>query len=189
MKEQMCADRVRLFAGIELTRDVREYARGVTDRLSEGVGEVRWVPARNMHVTLKFFGLCEPGLIPRLAGVMMEASALLPLELNVGGTGGFPSQGSARVIWVRALDTSGRLSEVHGVIERGARRLGVEKERRAYSPHITIGRARKRPVRIPDDILDEETGPLVLDVSELVLFESVLKSTGAEYQVLRRVSP
>lgn len=188
MERRGNADKVRLFTGIALTPEVREYVSGVSGSLSGEIDGVSWVPAENLHVTLKFFGWCRREIVPGLADAISEAAVYLPIELSIGGTCGFPSQGSARVIWVGARDTGGSIQAVHRVIDRGAARLGIAGEKRSYSPHVTIGRAKKKPVRLPERLAGEAGVRLLLQVEELVLYRSELKSTGAEYSVVERIS-
>jgi len=188
MAEQESGFRPRLFTGFALSPEVRAYVAAVAARLSATVPGVRWVPPENLHVTLKFIGQCEDARVPRLVQAMRQASEALPIRLEIGGVGGFPSQSSARVIWVGADDGTGRVKKVYEVLDKGAEKCGFPREKRAYRPHITIGRARKKPVALPPGI-DEEPGRLTLAVNEIVLFHSELKSTGAEYSVVERTGP
>ncbi|MBK5091975.1 MAG: RNA 2',3'-cyclic phosphodiesterase [Actinobacteria bacterium] len=179
--------KTRVFMGLSLSPEVRRYVADVAQNLSRLVQEVRWVAPENLHVTLKFIGYCGEDRLAGLVEVMRESSRYLPLVLKVGGFGGFPSQGSARVIWVGAEDEDRRINELHRLLERGVEKLGFPREKRSYTPHITVGRAKKKPVRLPTGI-DGVVGPeKTLRVEDIVLYRSVLKKTGAEYSVIGRV--
>jgi 2'-5' RNA ligase len=179
--------KLRLFTGLYLTQEVRRQVADITTVLSEDIEGVRWVPQENLHVTLKFLGWCDRAVIKNLAEIMTKAADYLPLTLTVGGVGAFPSLGSARVIWVGASDIEGRVEKVYNVLDKGAAKCGIPKEKRAYRPHITIGRARKRPVMIGPEIAGRFDGEKTLEIVDIVLFSSELKSTGAEYTVLERI--
>ncbi len=179
----------RLFTGLALSEEVGGYVQEVIDALSTSVEGVRWVPGQNLHVTLKFLGACEWPLVDRIVAAMREAASLMPVELSVGGVGGFPSLGSARVLWVGADDVEGRLHKVYNILDRGAEKCGFTSERRRYRPHITIGRARKRPVGIPESLALSFDRRLAMKVTDIILYRSVLKSAGAEYSILERISP
>jgi 2'-5' RNA ligase len=169
----------RLFTAIPLSRDVRAHVASIALELSQGVEEVRWVPPENLHVTLRFLDM---------VGWMQKASAHLPFELDIGGVGGFPSQGSARVIWVGAIDETGAAGSVYDIIDKGAGKCGLGRESRRYRPHITVGRPRRHPVKISRDTAELFAGRfLKLEVNDIVLLKSVLKSTGAEYTEMQRV--
>lgn len=145
------------------------------------------MPEQNLHVTLNFLGRCEVGWVLALVESMREAAAALPLELVVRGAGGFPSHSSARVLWVGAEDISGGLAAVFKAVDRGAEKCGIQKEKRAYRPHVTIGRA-KRPVSLPAEARGLDDEGVIMPVSEILLYESELTSAGAVYTVLERVA-
>ena len=179
--------RPRLFTGIALNREARQLVSEIQELLRESVEGVRWVDPHNFHVTLKFLGWCDPGLVPEILSVLSEAARLLPLRLEIGGAGGFPSDRAARVVWVGAEETTGNLEKMFKMIDRGVRRLGFERESRRYTPHVTIGRARK-PVRLDLGGLPAVGQSVSLDVGDIILYRSELKKGGAVYSVLERVA-
>jgi 2'-5' RNA ligase len=187
MNNALKGKQLRIFTGLALTPEVREFVSDVTVALQGEVRGVRWVPPENLHVTLKFLGNCEESQVARLVDAMQKAASQLPLTLTVRRVGAFPSLGSARVIWVGAEDLEGRVQKVYNVLEKGAERCGFPREKRPYRPHITIGRARKAPVKISTSVASGFDGEISLQVRDLVLFKSELKSGGAEYTVLDRV--
>ncbi len=178
---------LRLFMGLFLTDDVREFVSAIAAALEREVEGVRWVPPDNLHVTLKFLGSCDTAQVKRLVEVMGTAAAHLPLTLGIGHVGAFPSLASARVVWVGAHDLEDRVQKVYNVLDRGVARCGIPREKRPYRPHITIGRARKKPACVVPSLADGFDSEMKLEVGDIVLFESVLKSSGSEYKVLERV--
>lgn len=185
---EMCSSestRLRLFTGIPLTRSVRDHVVSIVESLSEVLEGVRWVPPENLHVTLKFLGPCDTKHIPDIVSAMRKASERLPISLKVGGVGGFPSQGSARVIWVGASDEQQRLEGVFAEIEKGAAKCGFPREKRRFRPHITIGRS-KRGVRLPAELPASAEGLAALEVVEVALFSSELGPGGARYTVIEK---
>ena len=179
--------RLRLFTGITLTDRVRAFASEITRNLKEGVEGIRWVPEENLHVTLKFLGVTEPESVTGILAEMNDAARGLPVEMMVGGVGGFPSHGSARIVYVGAEDPSGGLREIHKRLESGLGRLGFEREKRAYRPHITVGRARKKSVCLTGAAPFDEAEKEPLVVEGITLFRSVLERTGARYTVIETV--
>lgn len=177
----------RLFTAIDLSDRVREDVSDVIDALSGEVDGVRWVRRENLHVTLRFLGEFPLREVDGFVVWMRKAAAHLPLCLTVGGVGGFPSSGSARVLWVGAKDATERIEKVYNVLDKGASRFGLQRESRKYRPHITIGRA-KHPVRVPESLRERFEGRAAdLEVSEIVLYSSRLDSSGATYTALERI--
>lgn len=179
----------RLFTGLALSEEASGYVLGVIETMSGAVQGVKWVPPENLHVTLKFLGNCDWALVDRIADSMREASGLLPLPLAVGGVGGFPSSASARVLWVGAEDVEEKLHKVYNILDRAARSCGFPGEKRGYRPHITVGRARKGPARIPESLALSMDRRVLMEVADIILYRSVLGRTGAQYSVLKRIGP
>lgn len=177
---------LRLFTGLSLTTPVLEFVTDIVELFSKQIDGVRWVPSKNLHVTLKFLGSCKISKIPELIKVMQKSCAFLPLKLLIGNVGGFPSHSSARVIWVGAEDIEGKLTDLYKTIERGAGSCGFPREKRRYQPHITIGRS-KNGVKITNELLEVSKDKRILEVNEITLFQSILKKSGAEYSVIQKI--
>ena len=105
--------------------------------------------------------------------------------------GCFPPGGAARIIWVSVGEPPQTLLDCQQACEQGYAELGFKKEKRKYSPHLTIGRVRDFGAsgRIRAAVENEsnfKTGSFVAD--ELVLFQSVLKPSGPVHTVISRTS-
>lgn len=175
---------MRLFIAIPLNDDVREEIEKVVGILSENVEGVRWVRRQNWHVTVKFLGKTPAEKVPGIIDVLKNISVLLPLEMEIRDVGAFSSLGSARVVWVGAYDESRTVHKIYSEIEKGTKKLGFPVEKRGYNPHITIGRARKKPVRLSVEMLESVHCNCRLTVNQVVLLKSELKRSGAEYSVI-----
>jgi 2'-5' RNA ligase len=96
------------------------------------------------------------------------------------GVGTFPERGQPRVLWV-GLEMPPEALALQEACERIALGAGFPPERRAFKPHLTLGRWKdggRRPVL-----------PAAADlgggaVDRLVLFRSELKPSGAVYTPL-----
>lgn len=157
----------------------------MVEELSGALEGVRWVPEPNLHITLRFLGEYPPSTVPLMAEAMRKAARHLPAVVRIGGVGAFPSLGSARVVWIGVADETGAIEKVYNVLDKGAEKCGLGREGRKYRPHVTIGRARRRPVVIPGDLAARLAAEVMeLEVGEIVLFRSKLSSAGAEYSVV-----
>jgi len=180
----------RLFTAIPLPPDIRHSIAGVIEELSGAVDGVRWVPEENLHITLRFLGDCTPDTIPKMAEAMRKAARHLPAVVRIGGVGGFPSVRSARVVWVGVEDLTGAVEKVYNVLDKGAEKCGFSRERRGYRPHITIGRSRRKPVSIPEDMVAGFAADTIeMEAGAIVLFRSRISSTGASYSVVETAGP
>ncbi len=106
-------------------------------------GLIRWVPALNVHLTLKFLGDVSPSSLDLIKQMLMaEASQFPAFDVQVEGLGCYPNLRRPRVLWV-GLTAPAELSWLQRAIEAAAARLGYESEERDFSPHLTIGRVRQ----------------------------------------------
>ena len=187
-------DLKRLFIAIELSADVRQWLREARILLNGRVpsGSVRWTDPNGIHVTLKFLGEIPAARIPEICGVMDRAvEGLRPFPLEAEGLGCFPEADRPRVLWA-GVRRQPHLEDLQKRLEDGLERIGFPRERRAFSPHLTLGRVRDGVTgRALADIgravasatLNTTAG---MEAGEVCLFNSLLRPAGAEYSILYR---
>jgi len=173
---------VRVFVAVFPPLEVRKALVRAARELPVG-GEIRWTRPENVHVTLKFLGdVAEEGLV-RIAEVLESVGERHEaFEAVPSGFGAFPSTRRARVVWAGIGDGAGRLQALARDVERSLQPLGFEPEIRPYTPHLTLGRARGRPVVL--DAAGATVPGLRFPVRNLELVESVLGGAGAAYSTL-----
>src|SRR4051812_44699269 len=135
---------MRLFTAIELPEPVREHLlrlRGVLAELPGLSDTVSWVKPENLHVTLKFLGEVPDAEVDALGDAIARAD-VKPMRLQVDHMVFFPQRGPVRVIAVGLAGDVERLGRVYAGIEDACAALGFEREGRAYTPHVTLGRGR-----------------------------------------------
>ena len=173
---------MRAFVAIFPPPEVREAlsagARGL--RIA---GDVRWVRPENVHLTLKFLGDVPEQDLDRLAEALEPVRARHEPFLAVpSGFGAFPSARRARIVWAGIGEGSERLRALARDVEDSLEPLGFERERRDYVPHLTLGRARSRPVSLePAANLSIPPG---FSVSRVELMKSVTGGAGSTYSTL-----
>ena len=146
-------------------------------------GNVRWVPAENIHITLKFLGEVSKEKAAEVGGVLEEVSSgYEPFRVEPSGFGAFPSERKARVVWAGVGEGAETLRAVAGRLEASLEELGFEREKRGYTPHITLGRARKSTARLAEA---RETPPVPgFTARRLELVESTLGGKGVRYSAV-----
>ncbi len=136
---------LRAFVASELPPNLQDTIYTATADLRQSLrdGVVRWVPARNVHLTLKFLGDVSPSSLDLLKQMLVaEASQFTAFDIQVIGLGCYPNLRRPRVLWV-GLEAPAELGSLQHAIEAAAARLGYESEERDFSPHLTIGRVRQ----------------------------------------------
>lgn len=178
---------VRAFVAIKVADPIKEKLLATIERLKGAGADVKWVNRDNIHLTLKFLGNISKANVVTLSGFLKEnAKAVKPFEVNVKDVGVFPPKGAPRVIWAGCSNEE-ILGTLASSIEASCEKIGVPKEDRKFSAHITIGR-----VKSPQNI--EALKPLITELSSsgfgaqsvnsFELFESKLQRDGPIYTIL-----
>jgi 2'-5' RNA ligase len=146
------------------------------------------VSADNYHLTLKFLGDIEESRAAGIGAALTAAVAGLPaFDIGLRGLGAFPSPTRPRVIWA-GVDAGGpSLAALAEALEDGLAALGVPREARGFSAHVTLGRVRE-PSRDPalaaalGRAASVELGSSRVD--RVVLMRSQVSPRGARYTEL-----
>ncbi len=136
---------LRAFLAAELPTPLQDKIHAATNGLRQSLRDdlIRWVPARNVHLTLKFLGDISPSSIELIKQMLLAEGAAFPVfDVQVEGLGCYPNARRPRVLWV-GLKAPAELASLQRAIEAAAARLGYESEERGFSPHLTIGRVRQ----------------------------------------------
>ena len=190
------ATRIRAFIAINLpVAVVRRIADDVAALRGAAPAEaaasdVAWVPAANLHVTLKFLGMIRPESVEAIHGALSDAlstAGRAPFDLEARGMGAFPDVRDARVLWVGLRDQP-LLVAVQQEVEKQLVALGFAAEERPFHPHITIGRARSGAASWEAPFAARaERSFGVGRVTEVVVYESRTHGRGSEYRALARI--
>lgn len=182
---------MRAFVAVEIPEALKEGLAAVQDRLMRAGADGSWPRPQAVHLTLKFLGEVSEDRAPE---ILQALSRALPgaarFRIGVEGVGAFPSPERARVAWAGINGDLDQLAAVQAAVERGLVDVGVEREDRPFTPHVTLGRIRR--IRAPKEwrrALEELKGfslP-VFDVLAIILMRSELKPSGAEHREIGRV--
>jgi 2'-5' RNA ligase len=195
---------MRIFVGIDLEHEVRARISRFLEGIRGFAPEARWVQAESLHVTLKFIGEQKPEQVDAIAERLrrVESGAL---EIRFEGYGFFPTAKSPRVFWI-GINAGPQLAKLAENIDVVVAELGVPREDRAYSPHLTLARSgggRKsgspkwRKGDGPNDtfaVLQKRLAAMsaiefgTITAREFILYQSQLSPAGSKYTKLQRFS-
>jgi RNA 2',3'-cyclic 3'-phosphodiesterase len=181
---------IRAFVAIKIDAPISQTIADAIIRLKPRLRGIRWVPATNFHLTLKFLGNIDDAKIDPVSEVLQyELHPFSRFTINAKGLGVFPDLKRPRILWVGLQST--QLSLLAATVEQALEHVGFAVEKRQFKPHLTIGRWRQF-----DDSKAKLAGELEIwknhefgqsEVNEVILFQSMLSSDGAHYRLLKTV--
>lgn len=185
----------RCFYAVRFSQEVTSYLASIITELKRHRTNVRWIPERNIHLTLRFLGEINDAQLAKACELIEAEQSFKGISLCARGLGAFPLLRAPRVIWAGVDgETRADLDHLHVMqkhTEEWARRIGVQPEQRSYTPHITLGRV-ARPFEglkeLMDDIIGRECQSALCRVGEVVLMRSTLSSGGASYETIAQSS-
>jgi 2'-5' RNA ligase len=147
----------------------------------------RLVGPEKIHLTLKFLGdVAEDDLNSVKQALEPVRESHEPFEVSTSGFGAFPSERRARIFWVGVGEGSGALRALARDVEDLLKPAGFEREGRPYMPHLTLGRAKGRPVKL--DEVKKPSPALQFTVPGAELVQSVPGANGVTYSILETYS-
>jgi 2'-5' RNA ligase len=178
------ADEIRTFICIEIPESIKSRISKLQETLQQIDAQVSWSKPSNIHLTVKFLGNVESSRIERLSKALeRSASGISPFEIEIGGVGCFPSPRSPRVLWVGVSTIPEQLRQLHANIDDQLAREGFEREKRKFSPHLTLGRIRAphNSAKVAEALIATGFAAEAFIANDLILMRSDLKPTGSIY--------
>jgi 2'-5' RNA ligase len=180
---------MRLFVALEIPSAVRENLADLLKSLCGVSPQTRWVRPENLHVTLKFIGEVSGTKLATVHSALAGVRSEQHVTLDFRGLGFFPNE-HPRVFWA-GIEASPNLKTLAADIDKATEKLGIAREQRPFSPHLTL--ARFEPPLLPEKLrvaIQENAARDFgsLRTSQFQLIESKLKPSGAEYTTLESFS-
>jgi 2'-5' RNA ligase len=186
-------DSIRTFIALELPQSIHEELSIIISSLKKKVpGGIRWVPASNIHITLKFLGdVSKNNLTAIDRTVESITQGHSAFDIHLGNLGAFPNLRRPRVVWIgiQAPDTLAKMTQE---IDQALTRLGYPPEGRPFSPHLTLGRVAQdtQPQELAAIAHILSTQKVAVDspvlMEQVTVFKSELRPSGAVYTPLYR---
>jgi len=183
-QEQPRYETVRTFICIEIPDSIKSRIGKLQEALRQIDAQISWTKPSNIHLTLKFLGgVAAPRLELVKKAVERASKGINPIEIEVSGTGCFPSPHSPRVLWVGIADVPEELQRLYANLENELSQIGFEREKRKFSPHLTIGRVRtpKNASSVADSLISSSFASERFLAKEVIVMRSDMKPTGSIY--------
>jgi RNA 2',3'-cyclic 3'-phosphodiesterase len=175
---------MRLFTGLDLPGDLVANLEELLRRLKPAA-RIHWSPPANLHVTTKFIGEWPEARLGELKAALAALPGRHVIPVRIRRVGFYPNPHSPRIFWC-GIEATG-LSELAADTDSATAALGVRREDRPFSPHLTLARIKERVELQP---LREAIAALAslefgsFEAARFYLYQSTLRPTGSVYTKL-----
>lgn len=175
---------MRLFVALDLPPEIIQNLETLLEALRP-TARIAWSPPSNFHITTKFIGWWPDDRLEEVKAALAALPPHPPIRVEIRGLGFFPNARSPRVFWC-GIEAPG-LDQLAADTDRATTALGIENEKRAFSPHLTLARIKERINLKP---LHEAIAALPsvdfgkCETRSFYLYRSDLRPTGSIYTKL-----
>jgi len=147
---------LRLFLAVFPSREQIRSIEALVQKLqgqetSFHPGKLRWVVPSKWHVTLRFLGDVPSEQLSSLKSELEgSVSGVKSFPFRLGGLSGFPRSRTARVLVVKVEEGLDEIRLLARRLEKSLSSLGFRREKRPFSPHLTLARVRRGMIQIPE---------------------------------------
>lgn len=177
---------MRLFVALDVPEIVRTAVAGLAAKLRRTCEHARWVRVEGAHVTLKFIGETPAEKTEKIKTALATVPVPSALKINFCGIGFFPNERRPSVLWA-GVEASPELNALAAAVENSLEPLGIAREQRQFSPHLTLARFKSSEKLDSLRAAIAAAGPFDFGralADEFHLYQSILKPGGAEYNRL-----
>ena len=191
---------MRIFIGIDLEDEIRTKIARFLEGVRGFAPDARWVRPESLHITLKFIGEQKSEQVEAISDRLRRVEGRV-VEIGLGGHGFFPTAKSPRVFWI-GIQAGPELAALAASIDSAVAELGIPREDRAFSPHLTLARAgggsgspKWRKGDGPNStfaVLEKRLAAMgdldfgAMTAHEFILYQSQLSPKGSKYTKLQR---
>ncbi|WP_166041519.1 RNA 2',3'-cyclic phosphodiesterase [Sphingosinicella sp. YJ22] len=169
----------RLFVAIRPPSNIRD---ALLD-LMGGISGARWQDDDQLHLTLRFLGEVDRHQAEDVHAALGSIHHP-PFGLAVSGLGVFDKRGVPTTAWAGVAPPE-PVHTLHKKVDQAMARVGIEPDRRAFHPHITLARLGRSSGRTDGFLARSGTvSSEVFRVGAFGLYESRLTPDGAVYTKL-----
>jgi RNA 2',3'-cyclic 3'-phosphodiesterase len=179
---------MRLFIALDIPSAIRMRITEYAERLRALAPEARWARPEGLHVTLKFIGEVNDARLQEIKNALSTVKAA-QFDVTFASAGFYPTPKSPRVFWI-GVQADEALQHLAAAVDDAVHRVGIAKEDRPYSPHLTLARAghgggpELRPLL---HALEAEAAPRfgTMTAREFFLYQSRPQRGGSKYTQLQ----
>lgn len=184
---------IRAFLAFTLPEEIKTIIHNLYGSINKNFNiKARWVALENLHLTVKFLGNISEKMRDKIIERLKSMEMKIKITLMLDSYGSFPPKSKPRVFWVSFREEEGddQLNSIFKKIDHEMKNLSFPREKRKFTPHITIARLKIRDhsgMKEFTKMLElfkkkfDEADKKAFSVNKLTLFKSVLTPSGPIY--------
>lgn len=131
---------MRVFIAIEFSKEIKDYMYSVQQELKVSMERGNFSNVENFHITLRFIGeLSQDKILSLKQAIEKTAASGISFKLHTDTIGFFP-KGNKKIIWMGITNENALLEKLFLSLELELEKIGIKKEDKPFSPHITLVR-------------------------------------------------
>ncbi len=178
---------VRSFIAIEISKEAKNEISRIINILKDNSNGIKWVNPENLHLTIKFLGSIPEDHIAEISEKIKKTVLNIPkFIISLGMLGAFPSWRSPRVVYIDLKAGGEKVKHLVEKIENAMEKIGFEREKRIFSPHIAVGRVKnmKNMKNFSQQVVKNMVNSTQMSINSVFLKKSILMSDGPIYSTL-----
>lgn len=160
---------LRLFIAINFDEDVKDHLCDIIQKLKSSAERGNFTQRENLHLTLAFLGEVVTSRVREIQKVMDRVSES-PFNLGISGLGSFKRNGGD-ICWM-GVERNDSLISLHSQLYEGLTKARFVLEKRAFKPHLTLGREVVLGKGFSRESFTESLPSLMQEVNQISLMKS-----------------
>ncbi|MEQ8170612.1 MAG: RNA 2',3'-cyclic phosphodiesterase [Candidatus Eremiobacterota bacterium] len=180
----------RLFIAINLDEMLKEQLSIILEEFRKEEPSVKWVEARNLHITLKFLGDTPEEKIIIIKKALKDIN-FPSFSIKLKDPGCFPNTKEPKILWLGISEGKNDLLKLNREVENVMKKQGFSEENKDFKCHITLGRVKKfKKIYSCEKFLTKIEGKdfIKQKIEQIELIKSTLYPTGPVYEILEQYS-
>ena len=179
---------IRAFIAIELPDDIKNKLDEIKSNLmSRNSTPAKWVNPESIHLTLQFLGDISSDRVTEIINAIKCGVGGIPsFQIQLAGLGVFPNPARTQVVWAGITGDIEQLKKLQESIGMELEKLGFPREKRTFTPHLTLARVRNHATpderkRLGNMVTSTSFTGGIMRVDSVNLMKSQLTRQGALY--------
>ncbi|MBX2848250.1 MAG: RNA 2',3'-cyclic phosphodiesterase [Acidiferrobacterales bacterium] len=175
---------IRSFIALSLPQDTANQLGDLAAKMSyqDKSGALRWVDQENYHITLAFLGEQHQQDLETLAEHLDQTILQTEFTCSIERISPFPE--TKPKLMAALLERNEDLLAVQRQVVSAVNVCGMRMDKRKFIPHVTLARYRHSRNEFAGVVPTQVDCSIYMN--EVILYESVLTSSGAEYEPIYR---